>query len=127
NDGDDSLRGGTGKDKLYGGDGNDEVTAGPGNGDILEGGADFDSLNFSTGDDTGIYKTVEDIGKGKVNGVIERITRFDKGDDLIDLSAIDANGSAAKNGKFKFIGSKAFSDTRGELRATEHNKSGLIS
>ena len=36
--------------------------------------------------------------------------------DLIDLSRIDANGDAAGEGAFSFIGTAAFSGTRGELR-----------
>jgi serralysin len=41
------------------------------------------------------------------------------GVDDIDLRTIDANGSAAGNAAFRFIGTAAFSDSRGELRFTD--------
>ena len=46
----------------------------------------------------------------------DHITDF-TGGDLIDLSALDANAGAGGDQAFGFIGSLAFSNTAGELRA----------
>lgn len=47
----------------------------------------------------------------------DRITDFDSGD-LIDLSAIDANGAAAGDAAFAFIGAAAFNGQAGQLRVS---------
>jgi hypothetical protein len=49
-------------------------------------------------------------------GTTDRIRDFAKGADLIDLSRIDADASAAGNQSFSFIGSAAFDGKAGELR-----------
>ncbi|HEX8214253.1 MAG TPA: RTX toxin, partial [Allosphingosinicella sp.] len=47
------------------------------------------------------------------------IIDFTPGTDKIDLSRVDADGNAAGNQAFSWIGSTAFSGTAGQLRAYE--------
>ncbi|PTM97179.1 calcium-binding protein [Mycoplana dimorpha] len=89
-DGKNVLKGGYGADKLDGGAGNDTLHGGPGK-DLLTGGA---------GADTFAFKSAAEAGSDSSRDVI---TDFQKGQDKIDLSAIDANGSAKGNGTFHFI------------------------
>jgi Ca2+-binding RTX toxin-like protein len=111
--GDDVLVGLAGNDTLNGGLGNDTITGGIGR-DILTGGAGNDTLVF--------------LASGESAGSItDRITDFQDSDggsgfsgfdDLIDLSAIDANvlTAAAGNQAFTFIGTSLFTGAAGELR-----------
>jgi Ca2+-binding RTX toxin-like protein len=91
--GDDYLRGFAGVDVLDGGAGHD----------ILEGGADADTFRFS------------DVSHSP-NATPDRIGDFVSGEDVIDLSPIDANTNTPANDAFTFIGTSAFSSTAGELR-----------
>jgi Ca2+-binding RTX toxin-like protein len=87
--GSNTLFGAAGADKLDGGAGKDLIYGGTGK-DMLTGGADADTF---------LFKTAADAGSGANRDVI---TDFQKGLDKIDVSAIDANGSAAGNGTFHF-------------------------
>ncbi|MBB3522951.1 choice-of-anchor Q domain-containing protein [Rhizobium sp. BK456] len=89
NGGGNVLTGGAGADKLDGGAGND----------VLIGGAGKDIMTGGTGEDKFILKAPTETGSGLNRDVI---TDFQHGIDKIDLSAIDANGSAAGNGTFHF-------------------------
>ncbi|MDQ3143742.1 MAG: pre-peptidase C-terminal domain-containing protein [Pseudomonadota bacterium] len=85
--GDDALGGGAGADRLFGGTGND----------LLTGGAGKDRF------------VIAEIG-GR-----DRISDFSHGEDLIDLSRIDANVAADGDQAFTFIGASNFSGNAGEL------------
>jgi serralysin len=89
NGGGNVLTGGAGADKLDGGAGND----------VLIGGAGKDIMTGGIGEDTFILKAPTETGSGLNRDVI---TDFQHGVDKIDISAIDANGSAAGNGTFHF-------------------------
>jgi Ca2+-binding RTX toxin-like protein len=102
--GDDDIRGGTGRDSLTGGEGDDTLRGGADN-DRLTGGADADIFVFGRAADTGNTAATRDI-----------ITDFAPGEDLIDLSRIDANANAAGNQAFAFIGGAAFGSVAGQLR-----------
>lgn len=65
-EGDDHLYGEAGKDRLTGGEGNDRLNGGSGN-DILTGGEGSDHFVFNRG--------------------LDRITDFENGDDVINLSS----------------------------------------
>jgi len=93
-----NLIGTAGDDILTGDVGNDQI-AGLGGDNVLTGGAGHDLFRFS----------------GALGDNL--ITDFDTGVDMIDLSALDADGAAADDQAFSFIGSAAFSGTAGELRA----------
>jgi len=92
--GNDILFGNDGNDTLYGGTGNDKLTGGLGQ-DNLTGGAGNDQFNFIN-------------GLGKLNesplGHADVITDFSHGEDIIDLSNIDADGNPANgNGMLHFM------------------------
>lgn len=107
----DLMFGGAGADTLNGGAGRDTLDGGAGN-DVLIGGSGADQLTGGPGRDVFVFLAVSDSRRGQA----DRITDFTRGDDLIDLSAIDAD--TGRNGKqaFTFIGNTAFSNTAGELR-----------
>jgi len=89
NSGSNVLDGGAGTDRLIGGAGKDVLIGGAGK-DMMSGGADADTF---------IFKTAAEAGSGATR---DFITDFQHGVDKIDISAIDANGSAAGNGTFHF-------------------------
>ena len=129
NGGDDILNGHNGADKLDGGLGNDTLNGGSGN-DILSGLAGDDSLNGAIGDDKlfggagadtffgglGADKMAAGVDTAKdtflYNSVAEsravaahdQIFQFESGEDVIDLSAIDANNASAGDQAFTFTG-----------------------
>lgn len=95
----DFLFGDLGDDTINGGSGNDSINGGGGN-DIIVGGYGADSLNGGADNDTFRYLSVLDTG--------DIIADFNQnGNDLIDLSAIDANGAAAGDPAFSFGGTTA--------------------
>lgn len=89
NNGGNVLNGGAGADKLDGGAG----------GDVIIGGAGKDIMTGGTSSDTFVFKTATETGSGWNRDVI---TDFQHGVDKIDLSAIDANGSAQGDSAFHF-------------------------
>ncbi|ARQ10012.1 serralysin-like metalloprotease/pectin lyase fold domain-containing protein [Rhizobium etli] len=89
NNGGNVLNGGAGADKLDGGAG----------GDVIIGGAGKDIMTGGTSSDTFVFKTATETGSGWNRDVI---TDFQHGVDKIDLSAIDANGSAQGDAAFHF-------------------------
>lgn len=92
-----TLTGGSGADWLYGGDGDD----------LLNGGAGIDHYVGEGGADTFVFN----IPNGR-----DFVHAFEAGIDKIDLSAIDANQSAAGDQAFTFIGAAAFTDVSGQLQ-----------
>lgn len=105
--GNDMLRGGAGNDLIWGNAGNDTLTGGPG-ADILAGGA---------GTDRFVFTSIQDSIPGAVDQIID-FTAL--GGERIDLSAIDANTTAAGHQAFAFVGNAAFTHTAGELRFADH-------
>ena len=99
----DTIDGEAGNDNIAGGAGDDRLTGGVGK-DLLQGGVDADSFVF-----TSIADSV--VGAGR-----DTIDDFQQGADRVDLSAIDADMSAAGDQAFSFIGSAAFSHAAGQLR-----------
>jgi Ca2+-binding RTX toxin-like protein len=110
-DGDDKVVARAGDDQLFGGGGNDTLVAGEGN-DILSGGTGADVLMGEQGADIFKYTAVEESSGALVNGVlqIDDITDFTQGEDKIDLSAIDANGTLAGDQAFTFLDTPPPSD-----------------
>lgn len=108
----DFLVGSNGANVLIGNAGNDTLI-GLGGRDVLTGGADADTFLFLTLGDSGTTASTRDV-----------ITDFFQ--DTIDLSAIDANGSAAGDTAFNFIERAHFSGTRGELRESFSNGNTIL-
>ena len=115
----DTLFGGAGADDLYGGSGNDwlngdndavaesehgaDVLRGGGGNDTLYGGGEADILTGGTGGDTFRYTVGIGVGNESRVGEADHITDFGAGD-VIDVSAIDADGNAANgNSSFQFV------------------------
>ncbi len=98
--GDDLIRGGFGSDILNGGKGDD----------TLRGGRGLDFLIGGQGKDHFVYAGV--IGSSAASG-IDRIRDFTQGEDVIDLSGIDADGAG---GAFHFLGRARFDGLAGALR-----------
>jgi serralysin len=80
---------------------------------LLAGGAGGDTLTGGGGADVFRYQAVTD----SYSVARDHIVDFTPGTDKIDLSAIDASRALAGNQAFTWIGSSAFSNAAGELRA----------
>lgn len=105
--GDDVLYGGAGSDVLYGGNGNDILVGGSGR-DVLSGGAGYDRFDFNNIAESGITSALRDT-----------IKDFARGQDRINLSAIDANAVTAGDDAFTtLIGAKAAFTAAGQLKFT---------
>ena len=106
----DSIQGGAGDDQLYGRGGDDYLVGGLG-ADQLRGGFGVDRFHY------------DDVSESTAASM-DTITDFTH-IDRIDLRSIDADGNATNGDTaFTFIGSGAFSNVAGQLRAT--NTSGNI-
>jgi serralysin len=111
--GNDSAAGGAGADVLKGEDGNDTLVGNDG-ADSLTGATGADKLTGNAGADRFIFLATGDSTSDSTTR--DAITDFTHADgDKIDLSAIDANGSASGNGTFTLI-SGGFGGHAGELR-----------
>ena len=110
-----NVIGGNYNDLLTGNSALNTFNGGGGN-DNLNGGLGKDSLTGSTGVDKFIYRSTADSRVG--SAVRDVITDFRKGapSEKIDLSAIDAYAPATGNQAFTYIGSNAFTGTKGEAR-----------
>ena len=121
--GNDTMNGDAGNDTLNGGDGADTLNGGDGI-DRIVGGAGVDSLWGGDGADVFVFNgtagsnTVNDIGTNGLTGAnvagLETINDFQSGIDRIDLTGIDANGSATGNPGFTMV--TDFTGVRGQMR-----------
>ncbi|HYW17465.1 MAG TPA: calcium-binding protein [Allosphingosinicella sp.] len=108
---DDTLSGGDGNDELRGSAGNDTLIGGNGD-DRLIGSSGADTHTGGADDDTFVIGAFD-------SGIMldaDRITDFQSGADVVDLSSWDADLNAPGNQAFTFVGSAAFTGTAGELR-----------
>jgi Ca2+-binding RTX toxin-like protein len=106
------IFGGAGGDSLTGGAKADRISAAGGD-DLIVGGGLGDAIDGGAGADTFRYLSVAD----SAGAACDLISGFESGLDRIDLSAIDANLAADGNQAFAFVGTAAFSNKAGELRA----------
>ena len=105
------LSGGVGIDTLNGGDGNDTLMGGEGK-DVLNGGAGRDVFKLEKLIESGLDASTRDI-----------VQSFERGQDKLGLSALDANTSVAGDQKFSaFISSTAVFTKAGQLQL----KSGVL-
>ncbi len=109
----DEIRGLGGNDVLYGLGGNDLLDGGAQN-DVLIGGAGRDTLIGGSGSDQFVFETLADSSFSAPDTIAD----FNRGEDRISLSAIDANVLASGNQAFTFIGTSAFTGSAGQLRYT---------
>lgn len=110
--GDDRLLGDAGHDRMLGGIGEDTLIGGSGD-DRLRGDLGMDRIEGGTGSDTFIYLSTSDSPTSSEFVLYDTIVGFDGAgawiggavpQDIIDLSAIDANTAAAGNQAFVFLG-----------------------
>lgn len=104
--GDDILRGDGRMNVIRGGFGEDTIDGG-GGADRLTGGEGRDRFVFDDGD---ANVRITDVAG---NVTVDRITDFDLGVDVIDLSRIDADTTAA--GDQRFVYANSFNGTAGQL------------
>lgn len=114
--GDDRLFGDDGSDVLFGGDGNDDVDGGEG-GDVIHGNAGDDRINGQDGADTIFGDAGADtlIGGGgqdvfrfdqiadSAAGAPDQIVGFERGNDVVDISRIDADLTTAGDQAFHLV------------------------
>ena len=105
------ITGNRGSNTLSGLEGNDVLTGGAGR-DVLAGGDGHDVFDFNSKAETGKAALARDL-----------ITDFVHGDDLIDLSGIDARTSKAGDQAFH-VRSAAFNGHAGQLRVFVSDKAG---
>ena len=120
-DGNDRILGGVGDDILRGGDGNDSLLGGSQD-DALFGGLGTDVLTGGSGADSFIFQSATGSPPGRTRDILRDFTT---GQDLIDLSAADANTVAPGNQSFTFIGTNAFS-AAGQVRAVQDGSSVIL-
>jgi Ca2+-binding RTX toxin-like protein len=97
----DMLFGEAGNDYLDGGGRNDTLSGGTG-ADILIGGGGADKIEGGAGADKLVYRSTSDSKEGW-NGGVDLITDFAQGEDIMDLSLIDANEAVAGDQAFSFL------------------------
>ena len=116
NSGNDLLGGQNGDDLLLGGDGDDRLFGQNGR-DILQGERGADALTGGAGADLFVFRSATD--SGTTAGSHDTITDFRRGEDWIDLSAMDGHRGQAGNQAFDFVGRVAFdgADGQGDVRA----------
>ena len=112
-----ALVGQEGANQLSGNGGNDVLTA-KGGDDTLIGGHGMDYLVGDEGADVFVFDSIAESRPGQ--GVRDLINGFENGQDLIDLSGIDANLILAGDQAFEFIGSDRF-DGAGAASAGQVN------
>jgi Ca2+-binding RTX toxin-like protein len=89
----------------------------------LSGGAGIDTLIGGAGKDSFVFNTVSDTGT--TANASDFITDFVRGQDKINLSAIDAFAASASNDAFIWKGTAAFnSTTQGEVRFQKFDVTG---
>jgi Ca2+-binding RTX toxin-like protein len=88
------LKGGAGDDELTGGRGSDNLSGGAGD-DILIGGRGGDQITLGAGDDRIVYTAVIESAQGSRDRILDMTA-----DDILDLSAIDANTGLGGNQAF---------------------------
>ena len=98
--------------EMYGGGGADTLRSGS-QADMIFAAGGADTLFGGGGADRFQYRSVNDSAAGAA----DRILDFMIGEDKIDLSFIDADANTEGDQGFSFIGSAAFSQSAGELKA----------
>jgi len=113
---DNVMKGNGGNNTLDGGDGGDTLI-GNGGADRLIGGLGIDELTGGSGADIFQFRSVQDSGfnGATADEILDFVSsRFSTVSDKIDLSQIDADGNAAGDQQFLFIGNNnAFSANLG--------------
>jgi len=119
--GNDTFAGGPANDAFVGGAG-DDTMYGLGGMDWLEGGLGADTMRGGPGNDVFVYQSAAESTAAKTDHIVD----FEYVSDHIVLTNVDANANLAGDQAFSFIGSGAFSNTAGELRAYQSGASWFV-
>ena len=119
--GNDVIRGLAGNDTLIGDQGHGFIGTTPGD-DTLIGGLGKDTMTGNEGHDTFVFESILDTGKTRSTRDV--ITDFTRGEDLVDLAAVDANVLMDGDQAFSWRGERGFSGSAGELRFVRENNPG---
>ena len=92
--GGDDMDGGEGSDELNGGKGDDDISGGDGDDTVIGGGGD-DTVSGGLGDDDFMFV--------RADGSTVSVSDFEVGNDVFDLSKIDADTAAEGNQAFVFV------------------------
>jgi Ca2+-binding RTX toxin-like protein len=113
-EGADTLTGNANANVIDGKGGND-IIGGAGGNDTIFGGLGYDTVTGGSGNDVFAFRSAAEVGRGP--GARDVVTDFAQGQDKIDLSAIDANGSLTGNQDFAFVAANngSFTKTAGEI------------
>ena len=96
------------------GDGAGNWLSGGAGTDVLDGGFGADRLTGGTGRDRFVFSSA-----ANANG--DWITDFNRREDRLDFSQIDANSNAAGDQAFSYIGARAFTGVAGQLNSYQAN------
>ncbi|MET1109885.1 MAG: M10 family metallopeptidase C-terminal domain-containing protein, partial [Allosphingosinicella sp.] len=107
--------------RLFGGKANDTLKGG-GQADLIHGNLGADTLRGGGGADVFRYDSTAESNSASRDLILD----FTPGADKIDLSRIDANGAAAGDQAFVWIGASAFSGVAGQLRAFQSGGSWIL-
>jgi Ca2+-binding RTX toxin-like protein len=107
--------------RLFGGAAADTLKGG-GQADLLFGNLGVDTLTGGAGADAFRYQSTAESMAGSMDQILD----FTPGTDKIELDKIDANVAAAGDQAFSWIGSSAFSNVAGQLRAVQSGGSWLL-
>ncbi len=112
--GDDVLHGGGGNDQLFGGAGADRLYGGTGD-DVLRGFRGADILTGDSGADRFVFGDA--IESTVLVETRDTIVDFNRGEDRIDLSILDANRDVVGDQSFDFVGQQFLQDgSTGQVR-----------
>jgi serralysin len=107
--------------RLFGGKAGDTLTGGAGV-DLIHGNLGADDLRGGGGQDRFQYNSASESTSASMDEILD----FESGEDILDLSRIDADSNAAGDQGFTWIGSNAFSGSAGQLRAYESNSTWFV-
>ena len=123
-DGGDTIRGGEGLDTIHGGaggelirgDAGDDRIFGGGQDDSLIGGLGVDRMTGGAGRDVFDFNAVTETGTTRATRDV--VYDFTPGDDLLDVTSIDASAALAGNQRFAFVGTGPFT-AEGQIRLVQ--------
>ncbi len=120
--GNDTILGGVSADSIFGDAGNDLLKGG-GDDDKLTGGLGTDTLFGGAGNDSFAFNQ---IAESTADAHRDHIADFTIGEDVIDLSGIDAKVGVTGNQAFSFITGQ-FNAVKGELHAVNSGANSFVS
>ena len=119
--GNDVIRGLAGNDTLIGDQGHGFFGTTPGD-DTLIGGLGKDTMTGNEGADTFVFESI--LETGKTRSTRDVISDFTRGEDMVDLTTIDANVLVNGDQAFSWRGEQGFTGVAGQLHFIRENNPG---